>query len=107
VNHVLLVGRVEQHPESRPNPSGTDYLLYLAVQRRELGSGGPLPGVSYLEVVVPWPQSRAYGELRKGEIVAVSGLIERNEFRDADGRWRSEHRIVADWVEQLVHPEPT
>lgn len=101
MNHVLLVGRVEQDPQSRPNTSGTDYLLSLAVRRREPGSGEPDPGVSYLEVVVPWPRYRSYGELRKGDLVAVSGLVERNEFRDSDGQWRHDQEIVADWIERL------
>jgi single-stranded DNA-binding protein len=42
-----------------------------------------------------------YSELRKGDLVAVSGLIERNEFRDPDGQWTSEQRVIADWIERL------
>lgn len=71
------------------------------VSRRRAGSGVPEPGVSYLEVIVPWQRAREYLELRKGELVAVSGLIERNEFRDADGHWQRQQQIVADWIERL------
>jgi single-stranded DNA-binding protein len=42
-----------------------------------------------------------YSELRKGDLVAVSGLIERNEFRDSGGEWTWEQRIIADWIEPL------
>lgn len=42
-----------------------------------------------------------YVELQKGTVVAVSGLIEQNEFSDSDGHWTSENRIVADWIERL------
>jgi single-stranded DNA-binding protein len=101
VNHVLLVGRIEQDPESRPNTDGADCLLLVAVRRREPRSGVPEPGVSYLEVIVPWPRSRECSEFQKGQLIAVSALVERDEFSDADGRWRREHRIVADWVERL------
>jgi single-stranded DNA-binding protein len=101
VNHVLLVGRVEQDPESRPNTDGAACLLHLAVRRRESGSGVPEPGVSCLEVVVPWPRSKQCSELRKGELVAVSALVERNEFRDTSGQRRKEQRIIADWIESL------
>jgi single-stranded DNA-binding protein len=106
VNHVLLVGRVEQDPVSRPNTDGAACRLHLAVRRRESGSGVPEPGVSYLEVVVPWPRSKQCSELRKGELVAVSGLVERNEFRDADGHWRRQQQIVADWIERLQPGQP-
>lgn len=101
MNHVLLVGRIEQDPESRPDADGTDCLLLVAVRRREPRSGVSEPGVSYLDVVVPWPRSRECSKLRKGQLIAVSALVERNEFRDADGHWRREPRIVADWVERL------
>lgn len=101
MNHVLLVGRLEQDPESRPNTDGADSLLHLAVRRREPGSGAREPGISYLEVVVPWPRARECSELRKGELVAVSGLIERNEFRDEAGHWQRQQQIVADWIERL------
>jgi single-stranded DNA-binding protein len=42
-----------------------------------------------------------YSELREGELVAVSAAIERNEFRDPDGQWIVEQRIIADWIEHL------
>ncbi|HEX8074448.1 MAG TPA: hypothetical protein VF545_05655 [Thermoleophilaceae bacterium] len=57
--------------------------------------------MSYLEVVLPWPRAMDYSELRKGDLVAVSGLIERNEFRDSGGEWTWEQRIIADWIEPL------
>ena len=101
MNHVLLVGRIEQDLEARPDPDSTERLLRLAVPRRQSRSGVPAPGVSYLEIVVPWPRDLDYSELRRGSLVAVSGLIERNEFRDAEGRRRWAQRIIADWIERL------
>ena len=43
-----------------------------------------------------------YAELRKGDLIAVSGLIERNEFRGQDDQWTWEQRIIADWIEPLA-----
>ncbi len=75
--------------------------LRLAVGRREPG-GCPEPGITLLDVVVPWPQSRSCDRLRSGDLVAISGLIERDEFRDAAGQRRYEQRILADWIEILT-----
>jgi single-stranded DNA-binding protein len=97
MNHVLLVGRLEQDPEPRPRAGGEDCMLHLAVDR--LGPTGIAePGVTYLEVRVPWPRSRACSDLRKGTLVAVSGMVERNDWHES-GRWQRRHEIVADWVE--------
>jgi single-stranded DNA-binding protein len=104
VNHVLLVGRLEQNPEPRTNASPEDFVLLLAVKRR-LPAGAVEPGVTSLEITVRWPRSRDCSELRAGDVLAVSGLIERNEWRDEGGAWHSRHEIVADWVEPL-QPEP-
>ncbi len=100
-DHVLLVGRIEQDPQSRPSTDSTERLLRLAVRRRNPRSGIPEPGVSYLEIILPWPSTMDHSELRKGDLVAVSGLIERNRFRDREGRWQDEQSIVADWIELL------
>jgi single-stranded DNA-binding protein len=100
VNHVLLVGRLEQDPEPRTGSNGAEALLRLAVRRREPG-GGPEPGITSLEILVPWPQSREADHMQPGELVAVSGLIDRNEFRDATGQLREEQRVIADWLERL------
>ncbi len=106
MNHVLLVGRIEQDPQPRPDPDSAGRLLRLAVRRRKSRSGIPEPGVSYLEIVVPWPSAMDYSELRKGDLVAVSGLIERDEFYDAEGRRRRQQQIIADWVERLASGTP-
>ena len=101
MNHVLLVGRIEQDPESRPQSEGGDCVIRLAVRRRP-PAGRSEPGVTFLEVTIPWPRSRDCSEIREGELIAVSGLIECNEWRDESGEWRSAYEIVADWVERLV-----
>jgi single-stranded DNA-binding protein len=99
---VLLVGRLEQDPQPRSDSKDADCLLLLAVKRRPPG-GSIEPGVAYLEVTVPWPRARNCADLRKGELIAVSGLIERNEWRE-EGQWRVEYEIVADWLELLSRP---
>ena len=60
-----------------------------------------MPGVHYLEIVVPWPRSRDCSRLRKGELIAVSGLLERNAVRNVAGHRNWDQRIVADWIERL------
>lgn len=106
MNHLLLVGRVEQHPQLRSRTEGEDCLLLLAVRRRR-PAGRSEPGVTYLEVTVPWPRSRDCSDLRAGELIGVSALIERNEWRDEQGAWRSRYEIVADSIERLVRIEGT
>jgi single-stranded DNA-binding protein len=100
VNHVVLVGRLEQVPESRPATEGYECLLELAVPRRQPG-GGVEPGVSYVQVVVSWPHSRQCSELKQHELLAVSGLVRLHEFRNDSGDWERRQDIVADWVERL------
>jgi single-stranded DNA-binding protein len=99
VNHVVLIGRLEQHPEPRSRTAGDACVLRLAVSRRR-PVGQREPGVTYLDVTVPWPRARDCIELREGMILAVSGLIERNEWREG-GEWHSSLEIIADWIEQI------
>jgi hypothetical protein len=99
VNHVLLAGRLEENPDPR-SAEGDQCLLKLAVKRRRAG-GGVEPGIAILQVTVPWPRSHGCEELSKGDLVAISALVEPEECYGEDTERGIQQRIVADWVERL------
>jgi hypothetical protein len=96
---VLLVGRLESVTASRSGTGTDDCLLRLAVPRRQPG-GGPEPGVSYLDVTVPWPQARACRVLRSGDLIGVAGMLDTGGQSAPAGY----PGIVADLVERLNGP---
>ena len=111
------VGRTQAAEVSEPRPSRRTHRTRspVAARCKERRSAAPRrraspqipernPGarVSYLEIIVPWPGAMNYAELRKGDLVAVSGLIERNEFCNSDGRRKARTSNRHGWVERLI-----
>ena len=97
---MLLVGRLREDPELRPQ-AGTAALLELAVKRRRPG-GVSEPGVTYLSVSVPWPKVRDCAEFRAGDLLAVSAFVQQDEWHDEQSAPRTRDEIIADWVERLA-----
>ncbi len=101
VNLVVVCGRVAAEPEHRRFESGTDLIRLLITTRTDT----PTRRIDVLPVTIwdPDPVLLEDGP-RVGEVVWVSGRVQRRFWDDAAGR-RSRLEIVAEHVSRRGDPE--
>ena len=106
MNKAILIGNLENDPESRTTSSGIAQCTFrLAVQRRFANQQG-VREADFLTIVC-WRQTAELCTryLSKGRKVAVEGSIQTRSYDAQDGTKRYVTEIVADNVEFLSSRE--
>ena len=114
MNSITITGRLTADPELKTTQSGISVCVYnLAVKRPKVKDT-----TDFLPVV-SWRQGAdylcKYG--KKGDMVAVSGVLTARSWEDKDGNKRISYEIVSDTVELVggtkneqsanITPQPT
>ena len=98
MNSINIIGRLTAEPELRRTPDGTAVCSYsLAVKRPKVKDT-----TDFISCVT-WRQGAEYLSQygRKGDIVAVSGVLTGRKWQDKDGNSRINWEVVTDTVELL------
>lgn len=98
MNSVNLVGRLTKEPELRRTGDGTAVCSYsLAVKRPMVKDTTDFPEI------VSWRQSAEYLAQygHKGDVVAVSGILQSREWTDKEGKKHKAWEVVTTSVELL------
>ena len=96
MNSINITGRLTSDPELKTTQSGVSVCAYnLAVKRPKVKE------TTDFLTCVSWRQGAEYLSKygRKGDMVAVSGVLTTRSWEDKNGNKRISHEIVADTVE--------
>ena len=96
MNNINICGRLTADPELKTTQSGVSVCAYnLAVKRPKVKD------TTDFLTCVSWRQGAEYLSKygRKGDMVAVSGVLTTRSWEDKNGNKRISHEIVADTVE--------
>lgn len=96
MNNINITGRLTADPELKTTQSGVSVCAYnLAVKRPKVKD------TTDFLTCVSWRQGAEYLSKygRKGDMVAVSGVLTTRSWEDKNGNKRISHEIVADTVE--------
>ena len=105
INSVNLIGRLTQDPETTTKNDKTVCRMRIAVQRRRRRNSDD-NGANYFDVVAFDGQAVNCGKyLRKGRQIALTGHLNRNEWKAEDGSSRQRVEIIADTVMFLDGPK--
>lgn len=111
LSKIVITGRVIRDPEKRFTPNAnvavTEFAISVESPRRSEG-----PPETNVVKVVTWRDlaERVAGEIKKGDVVAVDGRLQTNNYTTQDGQRRREVEIDAIAVENLrntVNAEPS
>jgi single-strand DNA-binding protein len=98
MNNINICGRLTANPELKTTQNGISVCAYnLAVKRPKVKD------TTDFLTCVSWRQGAEYLAKygRKGDMVAVSGVLTTRSWQDKNGNNRISHEIVADTVEIL------
>ncbi|MBI2297818.1 MAG: single-stranded DNA-binding protein [Armatimonadetes bacterium] len=103
LNRIVLIGRLTADPEERHTNSGTVLVKFrLAVDRIRKGPDGEKMtdffGVTCFRQTAEFVQRY----LSKGDLAAVDGRCEIDEYTDRDGNRRTAVQVTADNVQKLT-----
>ena len=100
MNSVSLIGTLVEDPDLRENGGEpVRCTLRLAVPRRDHG-GRKLPGVVYVDAATFGLQARDCAErLRRGDRIGLTGRIDQDDYRTAEGEWRVERAVLIDQLD--------
>ena len=100
MNHIVLMGRLTGDPERRETKSGTPVTSFtLAVDRRFANRDSGEKTADFFKVVA-WNKTADFVAkyFVKGQMTAVSGRLELNDWTDKDNNKRTTAEVVADNV---------
>ncbi|MBD3175766.1 MAG: single-stranded DNA-binding protein [Armatimonadia bacterium] len=103
MNTVCLTGRLGQDPEFKTTSGGISLAkMRLAVRRPYKDASGENP-TDWLDVVA-WRHTAEYASqyLHKGDLIAVTGRVEVQEWETADGAPRRSYEIIAENIDSLT-----
>ncbi len=99
LNQISLTGRLTRDPELRSTAAGVPLARFsLAVERNRAGAGKTRK-TDFIRCAA-W---RSTGEFvakyfRKGDMIALTGSLQVNEWKDQDGNRRSSAEVAAESV---------
>ena len=100
MNHIVLMGRLTSDPERRETKSGTPVTTFtLAVDRRFASRDSGEKTTDFFRVVT-WNKTADFVAryFVKGQMTAVAGRLELNEWTDKDNNKRTTAEVVAENV---------
>jgi single-stranded DNA-binding protein len=102
VNSVNLIGSIVSDPLLTVDREGRhECSMQVEVPRRDL-SGNPLPGVIYVDVTSFGLQARRSAEsLAAGDLIGISGSLERDDSLDGRGPRRSRWEVHAHQIDLI------
>ena len=98
MNSISITGRLTDNPELKTTQSGVSVCQYrLAVKRPKVKD------TTDFLTVVSWRKGAEYLATygRKGDMVAVTGLLTARNWEDRDGHKRTAYEVVSDTVELI------
>lgn len=100
MNHIVLMGRLTRDPEMRRTQSGVAVTRFtLAVDRPFSGRDGNERKADFINIVT-WRNTAEFVSkyFVKGQMCAVAGRLQINDWTDKDGNRRTSPEVVADNV---------
>ncbi len=103
LSKTVISGKVIRSPEKRFTPSNNVAVTEFAIQVESIRRGDG-PAQTNVVKVVTWRElaERCAHEISKGDLVAVDGRLQINNYTTADGQRRREVEIDAVAVENLT-----
>lgn len=98
MNSISITGRLTDNPELKTTQSGVSVCQYrLAVKRPKVKD------TTDFLTVVSWRKGAEYLATygRKGDMVAVTGVLTARNWEDRDGHKRTAYEVVSDTVELI------
>ena len=98
MNTISITGRLTDNPELKTTQSGVSVCQYrLAVKRPKVKD------TTDFLTVVSWRKGAEYLATygRKGDMVAVTGVLTERNWEDRDGHKRTAYEVVSDTVELI------
>ena len=102
MNHVIITGRLGADIELRQTPQGVSVATFsLAVSRPRAKDT-----TDWIDCVA-WRQSAEFLSryTKKGDLIAVAGMLTVRKFEDKNGNKRTTYEVVCDRVESLQRRE--
>ena len=104
VNRVVLVGRITRDPETQQTNTGIPYVRFSVACNRPFKNENGERQADFINCVAWRSQADFMSKfVRKGNLIAVEGRIQTNNYTDANGNNRQAFDIL---VESVTNLEP-
>lgn len=99
LNRVILMGRLTAEPDYRTTPSGVAMVRFSLAVDRDFKSQNGERQTDFFNIIA-WRSTADFVSryFHKGQLVALQGTIQMNNYTDRDGNKRTSYDIVADQV---------
>lgn len=99
INKVVIMGRLTYEPELKVTPSGVSVIQFQVACERNYAPQGEERKTDFIDVTA-WRQTAEFISkyFRKGNMIAVEGSIQTENYTDRDGNKRKAVQVVANNV---------
>lgn len=99
LNRVILMGRLTAEPDYRTTPSGVAMVRFSLAVDRDFKSQNGERQTDFFNIIA-WRSTADFVSryFHKGQLVALQGTIQMNNYTDREGNKRTSYDIVADQV---------
>jgi len=99
LNRVILMGRLTADPDYRTTQSGATLARFTLAVERDFSGQGAERKTDFLDVIT-WRSTADFVSkyFRKGQLVAVQGSVQVDNYTDREGNKRRSWNVVADQV---------
>lgn len=99
LNRVILMGRLTAEPDYRTTPSGVSMVRFSLAVDRDFKSQNGERQTDFFNIIA-WRSTADFVSryFHKGQLVALQGSIQANNYTDREGNKRTSYDIVADQV---------
>lgn len=99
INTITLMGRLVADPELRTTTSGLSVARFRIAVDRAYAKSGEERQTDYINIVA-WRQSADFvcRYFKKGQMIALTGSLQSNNYEDRDGNKRTSYEVVADRI---------
>lgn len=99
INNVVEMGRLTYEPELKATPSGVSVIRFQIAVDRNYTAKGEERKADFIDCVA-WRSTAEFISryFHKGDMIALSGSIQTNNYTDKDGNKRKQVEVVANNV---------
>lgn len=99
INTVVLMGRLTYEPELRKTPSGVSVLRFQLAVERAYQKNNEEKQTDFIDCVA-WRQTAEFISkyFHKGDMIALEGMLQTNNYTDKNGANRKQVEVVANNV---------